>query len=242
MTTGRFCSATLSIALALYITACATTPPSERVIATEVSRITAADVSPGCVAPGSANKNISLLYEQTMELIARGYDLTLIQAHSNGIKTHRPPFNVLKSLQSSIEAAGSTMGFYQTWAFQNRNPVIAENILSRYEYVADEFDAPIVHIGRAWDYFYISHKESPPFSLFTDYAHATDQGKSLISFVLYAYLTGNSPIRMDNLSLSEDQAVELQTVANHSMDSKSSACNHNYHCQHGRDRWHFQFN
>jgi len=255
MTTGRFCSATLSIALALYITACATTPPSERVIATEVSRITAADVSPGCVAPGSANKNISLLLignslmndvqsrletlltcggyttdiatsnpggyrleqhvtnEQTMELIARGYDLTLIQAHSNGIKTHRPPFNVLKSLQSSIEAAGSTMGFYQTWAFQNRNPVIAENILSRYEYVADEFDAPIVHIGRAWDYFYISHKESPPFSLFTDYAHATDQGKSLISFVLYAYLTGNSPIRMDNLSLSEDQAVELQTVA-----------------------------
>ena len=105
------------------------------------------------------------------------------------------------------------MGFYQTWAFQNRDSVITENILSRYEFIAQEFNAPIIHIGRAWDYFYTSNDESPSFQLFKDYAHATEQGKSLIAYTLYAYLTGESPINLSDLSLDDQDASEIQTFA-----------------------------
>ncbi len=163
--------------------------------------------------PGGYRLKQHLTNERTTELIARGYDLTLVQAHSNGIKDHRKPYNVLSELQRRIEASGSTIGFYQTWAFQNRDPAKIENILTRYEFVADEFEAPIVHIGRAWDYFYISNNESPPFELFLDYAHATKQGKRMIAYTLYAYLTGSSPINLSNLSLSAEEATQLQTIA-----------------------------
>lgn len=163
--------------------------------------------------PGGYRLEQHVINERTNKLIAEGYDLTLIQAHSNGIKTHRKPYRVLNDLKSKIESAGSTMGFYQTWAFQNRDIVITENILSRYEFIAEEFGAPIVHIGRAWDYYYKSYKESPPSQLFKDYAHATDPGKSLIAFTLYAYLTDEPPINLSSLSLPEQEAIDLQTIA-----------------------------
>lgn len=163
--------------------------------------------------PGGYRLEQHLTNNRTLELIARGYDLTLIQAHSNGIKDHSKPYKVLNSLKSKIESAGSTMGFYQTWAFQNRDIVITENILSRYELIAQDFNAPIIHIGRAWDYFYTSNDESPPFQLFKDYAHATEQGKSLIAYTLYAYLTGESPINLSGLSLDDQDASPIQTIA-----------------------------
>ncbi len=163
--------------------------------------------------PGGYRLEQHLTNEKTNNLIAEGYQLTLIQAHSNGIKNHRKPYRVLNELKNKIEAAGSTMGFYQTWAFQNRDIRITENILSRYEFIANELGAPIIHIGRAWDYFYISNKESPPFELFKDYAHATVHGKSLIAYTLYAYITNESPINLSSLSLSEQEANQLQTIA-----------------------------
>ena len=68
-------------------------------------------------------------------------------------------------------------------------------------------------IGHAWDFFYTSNNESPPFSLFVDYAHATPQGKSLIAFVLFAYLTGETPVYLSSLGLDDDEALQLQTIA-----------------------------
>ena len=70
-----------------------------------------------------------------------------------------------------------------------------------------------MHIGRAWDYFYTSNNETPPFSLFTDTVHATDQGQTLIAYVLYAYLTDDSPVNLSSLTLPDHEAFELQTIA-----------------------------
>ena len=149
----------------------------------------------------------------TTNLIAEGYDLTLLQEQSNSINTNIAPYPVINSLKSKIEAAGSEMGFYQTWGYQERDPVQTEAILSGYDRVAGDFDAPIIHIGRAWDYFYTSHHENPPFSLYLDYAHPTDEGKALIAYVLYSYLTGESPQGLYSFLLSENDARLLQTVA-----------------------------
>ena len=52
---------------------------------------------------------------RTTELIAEGYDLTLLQEQSRSINTHMPPYDILNALKAKIEAAGSVMGFYQTW-------------------------------------------------------------------------------------------------------------------------------
>jgi len=152
-------------------------------------------------------------FERSTSLIAEGYDLTLIQEHSTGITTHSPPYEIISQLEESIEAAGSEMGFYQTWGRQERDPVQTEANLSAYEEIAEYFDAPVVRIGRAWDYFYTSYNEEPPFSLYSDQVHATPQGMALISYVLYAYLTGESPVGLPSLTLNEDDALVLQIVA-----------------------------
>jgi len=149
----------------------------------------------------------------TTNLIARGYDLTLLQEQSNSININIAPYAVINSLKNKIEAAGSVMGFFQTWGYQQRDPIQTENILSGYDRVADDFNAPIFHIGRAWDYFYTSHNENPPFSLYLDYAHATDEGKALIAYVLYAYLTDQSPIGLTSFLLSDEKAQLLQNTA-----------------------------
>lgn len=150
---------------------------------------------------------------RTEYLIAQGFDLTLIQEQSRSIATHTPPYDIINALKDKIEASGSEMGFYQTWGYQNREVALTEEILFGYENLAAEFDAPIAHIGRAWDYFYTSNNESPPFSLYRDYAHSTPQGKALIAFVLYAYLTGASPVNLSSLSLADEEALELQEIA-----------------------------
>lgn len=149
----------------------------------------------------------------TSNLIAQGYDLTLLQEQSRGITTHTPPYDIISSLKNKIEAAGSEMGFYQTWGYQNREVGLTDEILSGYEALAAEFDAPVAHIGRAWDYFYTSHNEMPPFSLYVDYAHATPHGRALVAYVLYAFLTGDTPVNLSSLSLAEQEALELQNAA-----------------------------
>ena len=151
--------------------------------------------------------------QTTSNLIAQGYDLTLLQEQSNSINTNVAPYTVINSLKRKIEAAGSVMGFYQTWGYQHRDPVQTEDILSGYDRVADDFNAPLIHIGRAWDYFYTSHSDNPPFSLYLDYAHATDEGKALIAYVLYAYLTGESPVGLHSFLLSDANAQLLQSTA-----------------------------
>ena len=124
-----------------------------------------------------------------------------------------PPYTVINSLKNRIEAAGSEMGFYQTWGYQHRDPIQTDEILSGYENIANHFNAPIVHIGRAWDYFYTSHNENPPFSLYLDYAHPTNEGKALIAYVLYAYLTRETPVGLSYFQLSEYNAQLLQSLA-----------------------------
>lgn len=163
--------------------------------------------------PGGYTLERHTTNQQTTELIEKGFAITLLQEHSGGIVKHDSPYKTLNTLKQRIDEAGSTLGFYQTWEYQERNPVVTESILSGYEDIANEFGAPVIAIGRAWDYFYTSYNESPPFELFHDYAHATDHGKNLIAFVLYAYLTGQSPVYLSSLSISDDDAFILQTIA-----------------------------
>ena len=163
--------------------------------------------------PGGYTLERHTTNQQTANLIAQGYDLTLLQEHSGGIVNHARPYETINTLKNKIESAGSKMGFYQTWEYQERDPVVTESILAGYESVAGYFGAPNIAIGRAWDFFYTSNNESPPFELFADYAHTTEYGQAMIAYVLYAYLTGDSPVYLSSLSLKDDEAFMLQTIA-----------------------------
>lgn len=149
----------------------------------------------------------------TLNLIAQGYDLVLLQEQSGGITSHTAPYATIASLKTKIEAAGSQMGFYQTWAFSSRDPTVTFNILTRYETIGTYFSAPVMHIGRAWDDLYTSYSETPPFNLWSDSVHASTHGQSLIAYTLYAYLTGETPVNLSSLSLSDADANILQTFA-----------------------------
>lgn len=152
-------------------------------------------------------------YAPTLTEIEKGYDFVLLQEQSGSITGHPFPYDVINSLKTKIEAAGSQMGLYQTWAFSSRDPVVTEDIISRYEIIGAYFNLPVFHIGRAWDYFYTSYSENPPFSLFSDSVHANTYGQGLITFMLYARLTGESPVYLSSLSLTDEEAYELQVIA-----------------------------
>ena len=171
--------------------------------------------TPGLATSNPAGHTLELhdTDTQTTDLIAEGFDLTLLQEHISDVATHSSPYLVIESLKTKIEAAGSSVGFYQTWGLRDREPVATEDLLLAYEGIAAQFNAPIVRVGRAWDYFYTLHSENPPFSLYADAEHPTQEGMALISYVLYAYLTGDSPIDTPRLGLSADNALLLQTVA-----------------------------
>ena len=149
----------------------------------------------------------------TLNRIADGYDLVLLQEQSGGIGSHTVPYPTIQSLKTKIEAAGSQMGFYQTWGYSSRNPSTTNAILTGYETIGTYFSAPVIHIGRAWDDLYVSYSESPPFNLFSDNVHASEHGKSLITFVLYTYLTGETPVNLSSLFLNDADAFILQTFA-----------------------------
>ena len=151
--------------------------------------------------------------EQTTASIAEGYDLTLLQELSTDFLNRAPPYETISALDSKIAAALSGMGFYQTWGLQDRNIEETESFLSAYESAAEFFEAPIIHIGRAWDYFYTLHNEEPPFSLYLDEANPTEEGKALIAYVVYAYVTGESPLLTTTLGLDGDDALLLQNTA-----------------------------
>ena len=151
--------------------------------------------------------------EQTTASIAEGYDLTLLQELSTDFLNRAPPYETISALDSKIAAALSGMGFYQTWGLQDRNIEETESFLSAYESAAEFFEAPIIHIGRAWDYFYTLHSEEPPFSLYLDEANPTEEGKALIAYVVYAYVTGESPLLTTTLGLDGDDALLLQNTA-----------------------------
>jgi hypothetical protein len=149
----------------------------------------------------------------TLNLIAQGYDIVLLQEQSGGIGSHTSPYPTINSLKTKIEAAGSQMWLYQTWAFSSRNPTVTNAILTGYETIGTYFTAPVIHIGRAWDDIYTDYSEVPPFNLFSDSVHASTHGQSLIAYVLYAYLTGETPVYLSSLSLSVADANILQTYA-----------------------------
>ena len=151
--------------------------------------------------------------DQTTITITEGYDLTLLQEMSSDFLNRVPPYETISALDSKITSALSGMGFYQTWGLESRSIEETESILSAYETVANFFDAPIIHIGRAWDYFYTLHSEEPPFSLYLDEANPSEEGKALVAYVVYAYVTGESPLLAPTLGLDAEDALLLQNVA-----------------------------
>ena len=150
-------------------------------------------------------------YGATLNLIAQGFDKVVLQEQSAGIHNwHSEPYPVIASLQTKIEAAGSEMVFYQTWGYDGYS---RDYHIAGYDAVGTYFSAMVVAVGRAWKTYEETHAVDPPFSLFSDDRHASVFGQSLIAYVFYAYLTDASPVDRSSLTLSDADALILQTIA-----------------------------
>ena len=151
-------------------------------------------------------------YAPTLAKIKHSYNIVLLQEQSGSIGRHVAPYPTIRALEPKINASGGSMGFYQTWAFSNRDSKATEDIPEKYEALGEAFDAPVINIGRAWTLFYETYPQRP-FELFSDKVHSSQHGKCLISYVLYAYLTGENPVGMSLLSIGSADAEILQDIA-----------------------------
>ena len=160
---------------------------------------------------------------RTIELINRGYSWVYLQEQSAGIDywnlndsasttpTSSNYDESLNQLVTKIRAVGSRVGFYQTWGYSDSSSSLEARI-EEYEKVGLAFNAAVIANGRAWQK-YSADYPSPTFSLFSDDRHASVHGQSLISYLLYSYLTTESPINLHALDLKAEDASILQDVA-----------------------------
>lgn len=103
--------------------------------------------------------------------------------------------------------------FYMTWPRQN-DPGRIESLAEAYEGIAEELDAAVAPVGRAWEH---AIRKRPDLNLYRkDGSHPNPLGTYLAACVFYAALTGESPLGLSNGGLdiiSNENAAFLQGIA-----------------------------
>ena len=153
----------------------------------------------------------------TNSLIAQGYDQVYMHEQSAGIHNHHSePYATIDSLKQKVEDNGGEAFLYQTWGYAGYVP---DYHIAGYEAAGSYLNMGVAAVGRAWKKFTEDHggtlnnEGDLPFSLFSDDRHASTHGQVLIAFVFYAYITGESPVNLDSLNLSDVDAKLLQEIA-----------------------------
>lgn len=103
--------------------------------------------------------------------------------------------------------------FYMTWPRRN-DPARIESLAEAYEGIAEELDAAVAPVGRAWER---AIRERPDLNLYLqDGFHPNPLGTYLAACVFYAVLTEESPLGLSNGGLdgiSDEDAAFLQRIA-----------------------------
>ena len=94
-------------------------------------------------------------------------------------------------LASQVRNLGATPALYMTWA-KRRWPAQLTDISAAYRGVGAELDAPVAPVGEAWA---AVSTRRPDLELFVaDGSHPNPAGSYLAACVMYATLTGRSPV------------------------------------------------
>ncbi len=137
-----------------------------------------------------------------IEKIRQGnWDFVVLQDHSRGTLSdtkRQKMFDFAHKFDAEIKKAGAKTVFFMTWARRNEQPAI-ERIARSYETIAEELDAIVVPVGRAWQSSILNR---PDLALHTeDNSHPTPHGTYLAACVFYATLTNQNPIGLSNTGL-----------------------------------------
>lgn len=177
---------------------------------------------------------------ETVHKITSGeFDKVILQDHSLQAINHPDSLLIYgKKLGELAQDQGAELYLYMTWA-RKWDPFMQEPIAQRYQQLAEELGAQIIPVGPAWQR---SAELRPDVELFhPDSSHPSPQGTYLTACVMYAVLTGSSPVGLPprlttidangellylNIQTAED-AKFLQQVAEEVVEEMNSQDNNN---------------
>lgn len=112
-------------------------------------------------------------------------------------------------LAELVRSSGSEPAFYMSWA-KERFPHQIEALASAYDSAGVANDAPVAPVGRAWARV---RERRPDFRLFdADGSHPSALGSYLAACVIYATLTGESPVGAPRRIVSPESGDELVSL------------------------------
>jgi hypothetical protein len=129
---------------------------------------------------------------KTKEMIRSGhYDIVILQEQSMGAIEQSDSLKFYaKLLCDLIKENGAVPYLYQTWA-REKVPQYFETIEKVYAEVAEENDARLVPVGRAWR---LANQSRPNVQLFDqDGSHPSNLGSFLAAYLFTATITGEIP-------------------------------------------------
>ena len=153
--------------------------------------------------------------ESTLNLIQKGeFDIVILQEQSlRPISDKKKMHEAIRKLHLEIKKAKAKTVLFMTWARANR-PKMIEPLAKAYIQIGRELKVEVAPIGLAWQK---ALQKLPNLSLHnSDKSHPNQRGTYLTACVLYATLTGKSPVGLSNGGLKEitnAQAAFLQQIA-----------------------------
>lgn len=100
-------------------------------------------------------------------------------------------YSAARELVAMIRAEGAKPTFYMTWAKQ-AFPAQSETLSRAYRSIGAELNVPVAAVGEAWAEVL---RARPDFSLYiSDGSHPNPAGSYLAACLIYATLTGHSPV------------------------------------------------
>jgi hypothetical protein len=188
------------------------------------------EVVPTLEAPGGTTLRQHIESGAAANLIATGrFDVVVLQEQSalgGGVVDGRTVFGERRRFHAAVRelvqlarAAGARPVLFATWARRQASAADEDADLAQlsdaYEEIGTALDVTVAPVGRAWR---LARRELPALALHAgDGSHPTPAGSYLTACVLYATITGRSPVGaatgMPGASLSREAASALQRVA-----------------------------
>jgi hypothetical protein len=166
------------------------------------------------VSAGGASLRMHWNKGEALKLIRTGrFDYVVLQEQSTlPVKNAARFHENVRLFVPEIEAAGSKMALYMTWA-RRHAPESQQALTDGYESIGRETGATVVPAGAAWEKFLAKH--DTPVLHDADGSHPTLAGSYLAACVFFAVLLGQSPVGVGDgaRGLSPAESKLLQQAA-----------------------------
>lgn len=172
------------------------------------------DVTAGMYAVGGYTLEDHYGDPSCLDMIARGWDLVILQEQSTRpIENPALMWEYASLLADAIEEAGARPGFFMTWA-REYDPSMTGPLDCAYSHAGALTDGMVSPVGLAWAGV---RRAAPGLDLYeADGSHPSQAGTYLTVCTMYAAVTGQSPVGVGyccDPSLSPEEKLVLQEEA-----------------------------